>query len=1384
MLKSKYLPIVVALLTVINLTINAQVTVPVNYQTGQPGISIPIYTITNGDLAVPVSLNYTAGVRVATQEGNDEYNLGVGWSLAAVGKISRSVKSLPDDYQGTLGDNRVGWLYGNGASQVSNFTPQSRANCSQDAQNYYTLNSLATSKTDTEPDVFNFSFGGQSGQFVFDNNKVIQTLPYQDLDIQVSYLTDGSIGSFTVRANDGTKYIFAPVTTVTVSAVPTGADNTVFYMRDKLAKYTQPLTYTTEWGLTTITSVKGDNIYITYGGSKVNNGYTVNLESVTNNTDFKDIYLAGNTLGTVYKNSLYTIKTATTKKLIAGVSDGSDYSISFNYKGSPSYLYAFSGTDAPFQVPYYNSFIDNFQVVVRGSIIQTVNLTYAQSNKKFLRSVQTTNGCVKSPAYTFEYSGTDFSSGVSVLPASYTGGGASPVAQQCQADYWGYYNANGATTLVPNLYVYPNEPLQERYRLQQIPGYSGTYNYLGGGANRSPNPSAVSAGSLNRITFPTGGSATITYESNQYYDSKAGQTFPGGGIRVKSVTVHDGISAGNDMVKNYSYTGGVLVNRPQFALSLPVYRDASGSAHTIEQYNDQATRTELFTARSEDDLNPYSFDDPSVLYQSVTEQQSGKGYSTYQYLVPATNGQTFSPEYASPYQWQPTYSRYATTASQSTQACMSTGLMIDGYNGFPYATNPNYTFERGRLQSIKDYNEAGQLVMEKDYQYTPVYKASAPQLVYGLAFDYSIYDPSDPNNRAYQYGKYQLYAGTNKLISSEKIITFDPATNFSQSATVQTDNTYSAANHLLLSGTTNSLSNDGVNTTTYKTRFKYPQDYNNTNSPNDGMTFALFRLKMLFINSAVIEKTTTITKPNQAEQLLEAELHKFSAFTVNGGPVPLLSQTSILKANIPFALSGFSESSVNGNGQFTNDSRYRTLSTFSEYNAKGTLSAASDMQQNLSGSHYDFISGRYPLATFKNAMASQVVYSSFDNDRQNFTSYTSTSPANPYTFVLNSYPNISMVAGRNGEAISLPANYSFSKTGINKGIGQNYTFSCWVRSSNSGAIAINLSDAANHTASTSVSYGNTFGGWTYVKVNVPISSMNAAFNVQVVASTALAIDDMLFYPTMAQVFLSSYSYSDLLKTSTTDPHGNTTFYQYDSFRRPTLTLDNNRNILKRVSYNYNVNYQLSAYFQCPTAVNVGTAINLQTGNTDPCEPGGITRSWNFGDGTTATGTSAAHTYSTAGSYTVTLTVSSPQYGTVFSSQQITVFEQLSFDLSACGIVTYNTCTNTALAYGSFNAQGPCNMPVGTNTFTVSNIQHCSNNNDGMLWQMAYDNDPNNWISVSNSNNTATIDVRNPGGGVSPNKSYTLKCVLFPTNCTAQVSIKTYHIQFVAPTCAN
>lgn len=171
---------------------------PVGTYTGVPDISIPLYDINTGKLRQPVSLSYHAGgLRV------EEFasSVGLGWSLNVPGTIVRQTRGLPDElgYQATH-------------TEVYQFIN----NQMSAAQRQYFLEQVADGFLDTEPDLFTFNMNGITGSFYFDLNGDIVTIPKTTLKIAPA------IGGWSVTDNNGIQYLLAE-SEVTTAAPATGS---------------------------------------------------------------------------------------------------------------------------------------------------------------------------------------------------------------------------------------------------------------------------------------------------------------------------------------------------------------------------------------------------------------------------------------------------------------------------------------------------------------------------------------------------------------------------------------------------------------------------------------------------------------------------------------------------------------------------------------------------------------------------------------------------------------------------------------------------------------------------------------------------------------------------------------------------------------------------------------------------------------------------------------------------------------------------------------------------------------------------------------------------------------------------------------------------------
>jgi RHS repeat-associated protein len=126
---------------------------PVSPYTGAVQTNLPLYTVREGELTVPIALNFHhGGVRVE----EEATWVGLGWSLDAGGVITRTIRGTDDLNQD--------WGY------AFNTFPQgfTLGDTGPEVQAYYSKYRQYQQELDTEPDLFYYNVGGLSGKFILE----------------------------------------------------------------------------------------------------------------------------------------------------------------------------------------------------------------------------------------------------------------------------------------------------------------------------------------------------------------------------------------------------------------------------------------------------------------------------------------------------------------------------------------------------------------------------------------------------------------------------------------------------------------------------------------------------------------------------------------------------------------------------------------------------------------------------------------------------------------------------------------------------------------------------------------------------------------------------------------------------------------------------------------------------------------------------------------------------------------------------------------------------------------------------------------------------------------------------------------------------------------
>lgn len=149
---------------------------PVNYHTGTPEISFPLYTVKDGPLSLPITLSYhAAGLKVMEHASW----VGAGFSLLTGGVVTRSLRGYADERR----KSAHAYLQEKG---YYNYLYNEAGNLD--------YNTFADGNKDGEPDLFFFNFNGYSGKFYFHPDGTAVFVPQGDIRVQPLFCPGANTG--------------------------------------------------------------------------------------------------------------------------------------------------------------------------------------------------------------------------------------------------------------------------------------------------------------------------------------------------------------------------------------------------------------------------------------------------------------------------------------------------------------------------------------------------------------------------------------------------------------------------------------------------------------------------------------------------------------------------------------------------------------------------------------------------------------------------------------------------------------------------------------------------------------------------------------------------------------------------------------------------------------------------------------------------------------------------------------------------------------------------------------------------------------------------------------------------------------------------------------
>lgn len=465
--------------------------IPVNYHTGIPQIGLPIYSLKEGSLELPISLSYHAGGIKLDEQASW---VGLAWSLNAGGVITRTVMGTPDEQTTSeFSTNEKGHLSNNGYNNYY-FKPDGFSPIATHDVAFIT--DIAGGIIDGEPDLFFFNFNGYSGKFYFNDDGRPVVVPESDLKIDYTYTGAGSVKQFVITTSDGVKYYFG-CTDNTGDTDPVEMTHN-FYTGDDLIFYTGTNNTIASWYLSKIVSADNQfSITLNYTPEEYSYktvvGRPLNNTTYTGTTNLAKYY--GHWVQGVRLTSITTSSSNVTVYFDAGPAreDLSDY------------MSASSLNDAP-----------NTSAKSLGAI----------------RILTSLNDCRK---FTFSYS--YFTSDVAGLPAPSFAGTSTADLKRLKLNQVKEEKCDGTQSLPPYVFDYFTDALPRRLSFAKdhwgfingkttndrlIPtfyekiGTSGVFNEKIG-ADRDSYWPAMRASTLKKITNPTGGFTEFDFEANTTY---------------------------------------------------------------------------------------------------------------------------------------------------------------------------------------------------------------------------------------------------------------------------------------------------------------------------------------------------------------------------------------------------------------------------------------------------------------------------------------------------------------------------------------------------------------------------------------------------------------------------------------------------------------------------------------------------------------------------------------------------------------------------------------------------------------------------------------------------------------------------------------------------
>lgn len=489
---------------------------PIGLYNGTPDVNVPLYTLKDGLIEIPISLRYnTSGVKV-----NEEASwVGLNWNLNVGGVITRypvgGIDRQPirgsQTYNADKNLETIMNIYDPDRDRKpTDFITTPWSHTMREAFDWYLREPsmrLVQDEGRLSPDVFYFSYPGGAGKFIIDQRNDSVYIIDRKSDVKIELVMERYSPAVYIKPD-------AKGITHFKMTLPDGVTHYYDYFSCVLGSNsdTRPLSET--YVLVQTKYPNGQTVEYTYDSYvHCNFTYSEQIQSGNNQTARR---LDANALPADLQKSYGSrslIDGTGREFVLTGISTG-NYTVTFTHSNREDLpdvkkldgirVKCFDKTikDIRFDYAYFNSPSDDngWSITIRSSLLNSKRTSEHFTKRLKLLSVYAiTDRQTQSDKYSFYYDSKEL-----------------PRKDSFAVDYWGYYNGkNGNRSYIPEARNLMWNNTTNYTKIKNMPPLIGNNLPF---ADRRHSSGHCAAGMLTGIRYPTGGYTDFVYESNTFID--------------------------------------------------------------------------------------------------------------------------------------------------------------------------------------------------------------------------------------------------------------------------------------------------------------------------------------------------------------------------------------------------------------------------------------------------------------------------------------------------------------------------------------------------------------------------------------------------------------------------------------------------------------------------------------------------------------------------------------------------------------------------------------------------------------------------------------------------------------------------------------------------